>query len=162
AWSVAEYLHNNPKVAAKTLFATHYHELTELERLLPRVKNYNVAVKEWADNVVFLRKIVPGGCDNSYGIYVAKLAGLPKRVIERAKEILANLEANELTPSALPKIAVHHNTPSNNETQHSQLDLFNRQEQELRKKILAIDPNDLTPREALETLFELKTLVRQE
>ncbi|RMF61426.1 MAG: DNA mismatch repair protein MutS, partial [Calditrichaeota bacterium] len=102
AWAVAEYLHNSPSVAAKTIFATHYHELTELALMLPRVKNYNVAVKEWADNFVFLRKMVEGGCDHSYGIQVAKLAGLPAPVIQRAKEILSNLEREELTPNHLP------------------------------------------------------------
>jgi DNA mismatch repair protein MutS len=96
AWSILEYLHN--QVGAKTLFATHYHELTELAGRLPRVKNYNVAVREWRDQVVFLRRIVEGGTDKSYGIQVARLAGVPKGVLERAKEILRNLEESELTP----------------------------------------------------------------
>jgi DNA mismatch repair protein MutS len=96
AWSIVEHLHN--QVGAKTLFATHYHELTELARRLPRLKNFNVAVREWNDQVVFLHKIVDGGADKSYGIQVARLAGVPKRVVERAKEILRNLEESELTP----------------------------------------------------------------
>ncbi len=96
AWSIVEYLHN--VVGAKTLFATHYHELTELAARLPRLKNYNVAVREWHDQIVFLRKIVEGGTDKSYGIHVARLAGVPKPVLERAKTILANLEESELTP----------------------------------------------------------------
>jgi len=96
AWSIVEHLHN--QVGAKTLFATHYHELTELAARLPRLKNYNVAVREWHDQIVFLRKIVEGGTDKSYGIHVARLAGVPKSVIERAKVILANLEESELTP----------------------------------------------------------------
>jgi DNA mismatch repair protein MutS len=96
AWSIVEYLHNI--VGAKTLFATHYHELTELAQRLPRIKNYNVAVREWHDAIVFLRKIVEGGTDKSYGIQVARLAGVPKEVLERAKQILANLEESELTP----------------------------------------------------------------
>jgi DNA mismatch repair protein MutS len=96
AWSIVEYLHN--QVGAKTLFATHYHELTELAGRLPRVRNCNVAVREWHDQIVFLRKIVEGGTDKSYGIQVARLAGVPKNVLTRAKEILVNLEESELTP----------------------------------------------------------------
>jgi DNA mismatch repair protein MutS len=96
AWSIVEHLHN--QVGAKTLFATHYHELTELAARLPRLKNFNVAVREWRDQVVFLHKIVEGGTDKSYGIHVARLAGVPKTILERAKEILVNLEESELTP----------------------------------------------------------------
>ncbi len=96
AWSILEYLHN--QAGAKTLFATHYHELTELAGRLPRLKNFNVAVREWHDQIVFLRKIVEGGTDKSYGIQVARLAGVPKPVLERAKQILSNLEESELTP----------------------------------------------------------------
>jgi DNA mismatch repair protein MutS len=96
AWSIVEHLHN--QVGAKTLFATHYHELTELAGRLPRLRNFNVAVREWNEQIVFLRKIVQGGTDKSYGIQVARLAGVPKPVLERAKEILRNLEESELTP----------------------------------------------------------------
>jgi DNA mismatch repair protein MutS len=96
AWSIVEHLHN--RIGAKTLFATHYHELTELAGRLPRLRNFNVAVREWNDQIVFLRKIVEGGTDKSYGIQVARLAGVPKAVVERAKEILHNLEESELTP----------------------------------------------------------------
>ena len=103
AWSVAEYLHD--AVGARTLFATHYHELTDLEMTRPGVKNYNVAVREWNDQIIFLRKIVPGGADKSYGIQVARLAGLPGAVLERAKEILVNLELAELNADGKPKIA---------------------------------------------------------
>jgi DNA mismatch repair protein MutS len=96
AWSIVEHLHN--QVGAKTLFATHYHELTELALRLPRLKNFNVAVREWRDSIVFLRKIIEGGTDKSYGIHVARLAGVPQEVLERAKVILGNLEESELTP----------------------------------------------------------------
>jgi DNA mismatch repair protein MutS len=96
AWSILEHLHN--QAGSKTLFATHYHELTELAARLPRLKNYNVAVREWRDQIVFLRRIVEGGTDKSYGIQVARLAGVPKSVLDRAKEILRNLEESELTP----------------------------------------------------------------
>ena len=96
AWSIVEFLHN--QVGAKALFATHYHELTELAARLRRLRNFNVAVREWHDQIVFLRKIVAGGTDKSYGIQVARLAGVPKIVLDRAKEILRNLEESELTP----------------------------------------------------------------
>ncbi|MCX8090677.1 MAG: DNA mismatch repair protein MutS [Verrucomicrobiae bacterium] len=103
AWAIVEHLHN--VVGAKTLFATHYHELTELAQRLPRLKNFNVAVREWHDQIVFLRKIVEGGTDKSYGIHVARLAGVPQPVIERAKVILANLEESELTPEGNVRVS---------------------------------------------------------
>jgi DNA mismatch repair protein MutS len=106
AWSIVEHLHN--AVGAKTLFATHYHELTELAARLPRVKNCNVAVREWNEQIVFLRKIVPGATDKSYGIQVARLAGVPRSVIERAREILGNLEESELTPEGKVRRPVRH------------------------------------------------------
>ncbi|OQX87345.1 hypothetical protein B6D60_04085 [candidate division KSB1 bacterium 4484_87] len=158
AWSVAEYLHNTSAVAAKTLFATHYHELTELARILPRVKNYNVAVKEWGDEVIFLRKIVPGGCDNSYGIHVAQLAGLPRGVIERAKQVLANLEKNEYGENKTPRLAKPL-TEEKSLLHSSQLDFFSQQENLLREKLKELDINQLTPLEALNKLFELKKLI---
>ena len=103
AWSVAEYLHD--LIKARTLFATHYHEMTELAVICPGVKNYNVAVREWNDQIIFLRKIQPGTADKSYGIQVARLAGLPKEIVDRAKEILANLEASELNAQGKPRLA---------------------------------------------------------
>ena len=106
AWSIVEHLHN--QVGAKTLFATHYHELTELAARLPRLKNFNVAVREWNDQVVFLHKIVEGGADKSYGIQVARLAGVPRPVVERAKEILRNLEESELTPEGTVRHPARH------------------------------------------------------
>jgi DNA mismatch repair protein MutS len=126
AWSIVEHLHN--QVGAKTLFATHYHELTELAGRLKRVRNYNVAVREWNDQIIFLRKIVQGGTDKSYGIQVARLAGVPRSVIDRAKEILSNLEEAELTPEGKPRPA--HNRPEREKLQKlapaPQLDLFSR------------------------------------
>ncbi|MEY5011208.1 MAG: hypothetical protein RLZZ253_2347 [Verrucomicrobiota bacterium] len=103
AWSVAEYLHD--EVRARTLFATHYHELTELEMTRQGVRNYNVAVREWNDQIIFLRKIVKGGADKSYGIQVARLAGLPQKILARAKEILSNLEQSELNADGKPTIS---------------------------------------------------------
>ncbi|HNY91748.1 MAG TPA: DNA mismatch repair protein MutS, partial [bacterium] len=155
AWSVAEFIHETPRIAAKTIFATHYHELTELELVLTRVRNYNVAVKEWGDRIVFLRKIVPGGCDHSYGIHVAQLAGLPRAVIMRAREILANLESGSLDPDKGPRLA-HHQSEMKRPVQ--QLSLFAELEQSLREELKKLDPNQLTPLEALNKLEELRQL----
>ena len=121
AWAVAEYLHNVPEVKARTLFATHYHELTDLARTMSGVKNYSVLVRERNDQVVFLRRITPGGADKSYGIQVARLAGMPHGVIDRSKEILANLEEGEFAESGQPKLARHRRKPR---TDDSQLRLF--------------------------------------
>lgn len=149
AWAVTEFLHNTESVAAKTLFATHYHELTELEEILERVINLNVAVKEYGDKVVFLRKIIPGGCDHSYGIHVAKLAGIPDHVIHRANEILHHLEEHE---AASVDKEVHFTPPAPT----AQLDLFAEQEQKLRARLKEINIDQLTPLEALKTLDEMK------
>lgn len=125
AWSIVEHLHNQS--GAKTLFATHYHELTELAARLPRLKNFNVAVREWHDQIVFLRKIVEGSTDKSYGIQVARLAGVPKSVLDRAKEILRNLEESELTPEGNVR-ASHHRDRDREKLRNlappPQLDLF--------------------------------------
>ena len=125
AWSVAEHLHD--LIQARTLFATHYHEMTELERICPGVKNYNVAVREWNDQIIFLRKIQRGAADKSYGIQVARLAGLPIGIVDRAKEILANLEASELNAQGKPRLAeakVFRNKPKRTEEPKPQLNLF--------------------------------------
>ena len=159
AWAVAEYLHNEARVRAKTLFATHYHELTELALILSRVKNFNVAVKEWGDHIVFLRKIVPGGCDHSYGIQVARLAGLPREVIERAKEVLHNLESNELTPNEVPKLALGEHAPLM--AAQPQLRLFSEEEEKIREELRIVDVENLTPLEALKKLDELKKLISE-
>ncbi len=122
AWSIVEHLHN--QVGAKTLFATHYHELTELAARLPRLRNFNVAVREWHDQIVFLRKIVEGGTDKSYGIHVARLAGVPKEVLERAKQILANLEESELTPEGNVRPQARQRGKLQNLAPPPQMDLF--------------------------------------
>lgn len=158
AWAVAEHLHNTSKVAAKSIFATHYHELTELALILPRVRNYNVVVKEWGDKVVFLRKIAAGACDHSYGIQVAKLAGLPDSVIKRASEILSNLEADELTASNVPKLAVHKN--GREEPRSNQLSIFEEQENHIRDEVGKLDLDQMTPLEAMLKLNELKKMVK--
>ncbi len=128
AWSVAEYL--NSTLRARTLFATHYHELTELARLLPATKNYNVAVREWGDHIVFLRKIIPGGTDKSYGIQVARLAGLPAPVLKRAKEILRQLEEGQIDDTGLPKMAKAKQKKEKAREVLKELDLFGRGGQE--------------------------------
>jgi DNA mismatch repair protein MutS len=122
AWSIVEHLHN--AVGAKTLFATHYHELTELAARLPRIKNFNVAVREWHDQIVFLRKIVEGGTDKSYGIQVARLAGVPREVLERAKQILSNLEESELTPEGNVRPQTRQRGKLQNLPVPPQMDLF--------------------------------------
>jgi DNA mismatch repair protein MutS len=127
AWSVAEYL--NSTLRARTLFATHYHELTELARLLPATKNYNVAVREWGDHIVFLRKIVAGGTDKSYGIQVARLAGLPAAVLKRAKEVLRQLEEDQIDDKGLPKLAKAKQKKAHAKEVLRELDLFGRGEQ---------------------------------
>ncbi len=158
AWAVTEYLHNNPEVAAKTLFATHYHELTELEILYPKIKNYRVTVKEVKDSVVFLRKIERGGIDNSYGIHVAQMAGLPKEVIERAKEVLHNLETKEMSPNRVPKIASRRPGSDVDRNQLSLLDFMKKSHVE--KELEDIDIEKMTPLEALLKLNELKEIVK--
>jgi DNA mismatch repair protein MutS len=148
AWAVAEHIHNHSQVAAKTIFATHYHELTELAKFLPRVKNYNVAVKEWGDEIIFLRKIVAGGCDDSYGIQVARLAGIPKPVLERSKEILAELENGE--------ISYHKPTQIRPTPDSCQLNIFIPKDSLVAEELRKLDPDKLTPIEALNKLSELK------
>jgi len=155
AWSIVEYIHNHRQLMARTLFATHYHELIEIDKICKRVKNYSVSVKEYNNEVVFMRKIVEGGADDSYGIYVAKLAGLPVEVIERAKEILANLESNELTPDRKPKIAAGKKGGAMIE----QPSLFSFQYDALRETLESVNVNNLTPMEALLMLEKLKKMI---
>jgi len=155
AWAVVEYLHDNPKVAARTLFATHYHELNELANRHSRVKNYNVLVKEWGEQVVFLRKIVEGGSDHSYGIQVAQLAGLPKPVIQRAKQVLATLEQQAIERDELPAAQAKQNH------RVKQMDIFAEQERHLREALLEIEVNQMTPLEALQKLASLQKLAAE-
>lgn len=156
AWSVTEFLHEHPERAAKTIFATHYHELTELESLLPRVKNYNVLVKDYGDKVIFLHKIQRGGSDRSYGIQVARLAGIPEQVIVRAREVLANLEGGEFAPGHVPRIARGRHAPAVRRDR-DQLSLFAAPPPSPAvEKLKAIDPDSLSPIEALKILYELK------
>ncbi len=150
AWAVVEYLHNHPRLRPKTLFATHYHELTELANFLPRVKNYNVAVAEEGDQVVFLHRIEPGGADRSYGIHVAQLAGLPKPVIRRAEEILEELEREGRTPGQHPRVA-----------EVQQLPLFSATSPVL-EELKRLDIESMSPLEALNKLYELQQKLKEE
>lgn len=152
ARAVAEYLHNHAGLGAKTVFATHYHEMTELASFLPRVKNFNVAVTEEGGDVVFLRKIVPGGVDKSYGIHVARLAGLPKAVVHRAHEVLEELESDGA--------AVQSKKSRKKVSEAPQLSLFGGKSPVL-EELEKIDINSLTPLEALTRLYELQTKARK-
>jgi DNA mismatch repair protein MutS len=154
AWAVVEYIAKELK--ARTLFATHYHELTELSIILDGIKNLNVAVKEWGDEIIFLRRIEEGGADKSYGIQVARLAGLPGETIMRAKEILANLEKSELNELGAPKLAYASDSESSLTTKAGQLDLFTTQADPVIKELLGLDILSMTPIEALNKLFEMK------
>ena len=160
AWSIVEFLSGKGlEGGPKTLFATHYHELTDLSRVLSGVMNFNIQVKEWNDEIIFLRKIIPGGADKSYGIHVARLAGLPKKVLDRANEVLFNLEQSEFDEVGIPKISRSENN-KNNLNSPSQLGLFLEPENPLIQKISQIDPNNMSPKEALDTLFELGKMLK--
>jgi DNA mismatch repair protein MutS len=154
AWAVVEYLHDNERVRPLTLFATHYHQLTDLAAILPRVKNFNIQVKEYGDRIIFLRKIVEGGTDRSYGIQVAKLAGLPQIVIERAREVLANIEEDEYSVGEIPRIARGEHSPVGGEVQLGLWDA----ETELMKRLRGLDLNNMTPVEAFEELMALRKM----
>ncbi len=154
AWAVAEFLHNHPEHAAKTLFATHYHEMTELEKLLPGARNYQAAVKETSRGIVFLHRIVEGSASKSYGIEVARLAGLPHAVIERAREILNNLEANELDPTGKPRLAEH--LPSRGDRWKDQPSLFEALNERVIGELKSVRIEELNPEEALKLVRSLK------
>jgi DNA mismatch repair protein MutS len=165
AWAVAEYLHDTPGLSARTLFATHYHELTDLARTKSRVANAHFEAREWGDEVVFLRRLVPGGANRSYGIQVARLAGLPAAVIDRAREILTNLESGELDERGRPRLAEH----AGDETgaPDDQLALFgpspaSRTERGVLDALTALDPERITPLEALELLGRWTAALRSE
>ena len=151
ARAVLEYVADKKKLGARALFATHYHELTVMEELLDGVKNYNIAVKKRGDEITFLRRIVPGGADESYGVEVAKLAGLPDSIIERAKEIL--LELNNAAPKE------HQTAPAPAPEESMQLSLMPDSSGMIEKKLRAVDVNTLTPIEAMNILYELKGMI---
>jgi DNA mismatch repair protein MutS len=160
AWAVAEYLHETEGRRARTLFATHYHELTELALMFPGIANFHIKVREWNDKIIFLRKIGEGSCDHSYGIQVARLAGVPKAVIIRAKEILANLENMELTPDHKPVLARHaekRKAPdANGHPQAVQMNLLDSTGVEILDYLRSLDIDNIKPLDALNMLSELK------
>ncbi|MBI5572590.1 MAG: DNA mismatch repair protein MutS [Desulfomonile tiedjei] len=156
AWAVTEYLHDRPDRGPRTLFATHYHELVDIARYKERVRNYNIAVKEWENSVVFLRKIVPGGCSRSYGIQVAKLAGIPHPVIARAGAILKNLEKKELNAEPHTGNSTRSRKKNRAEGDAVQSELFRSPGAELLDELRQVDPNNLTPLQALHLLSEWK------
>ncbi len=157
AWAVAEYLHDLKNRGVKTLFATHYHELTELARTKPRVKNFNIAVKEWNDEIIFLRKLVEGGTNRSYGIQVARLAGIPARVIQRAKRILYKIEQGEYNSEGKPNLINEDNPVAQGPVQ---LELFSKAESKLIEALSETDISTMTPLEALNFLNELKEKIK--
>ena len=172
AWAMVEYLHNHPTARAKTLFATHYHELNEMEQMCPRVKNYHVSVKEVDKTIVFLRKLERGGTEHSFGIHVARMAGMPASVVARAEEILKNLELvygnNEIVPSKSPRRrdrkalpGVREAAEAGDQTRGMQLSMFQLDDPvlvQIRDQIKGLDINALTPIEALNKLNEIKKI----
>lgn len=153
AWAVAEYLHDLNKKGVKTLFATHYHELTELALKKPRVKNFNIAVREWNDEIIFLRKLVEGGTNRSYGIQVARLAGIPDDVLIRAKKILTKIENGEFSLNDTIVLDRNKDDPNNG---HVQLKLFRKPERLIIENLTNLDISKMTPLDALNYLDELK------
>jgi DNA mismatch repair protein MutS len=153
AWAIVEHLHD--RIGCRTLFATHYHELTDLAASLANVRNLNVAVREWEENIVFLHKILPGAADKSYGIHVARLAGVPREVNERAKQVLAQLESEHLDEEGRPKVAAL--GAKRRPKRDLQLTLFNA-EHPVVDELRSLDVNALTP---LAALLKLKQLQEQ-
>ena len=159
AWAIVEYIHEHPKAKARTLFATHYHELNEMEKSFKRIKNYNVSVKEVDNKVIFLRKLERGGSEHSFGIHVAKMAGMPKSIVKRANTILKQLESDNRQQgiSGKPLAEVSENRSG------MQLSFFQLDDPilcQIRDEILNLDVNNLTPIEALNKLNDIKKIVR--
>jgi DNA mismatch repair protein MutS len=153
AWSVSEYLHD--KVGCKTVFATHYHELTQLADTLVAVRNYNVAVREIGEEILFLHRLQPGGADRSYGIEVGRIAGLPPTVLVRARELLRLLEAEQIVPRSHPVSKKQQSMPED------QLALFGLPPHPLVQQLIKLDPNAMTPIQALEMLARLVDEAKQ-
>ena len=161
AWAIVEYIHEHPHAHAKTLFATHYHELNEMERSFPRIKNFNVSVKEVGNKVIFLRKLVPGGSEHSFGIHVAKMAGMPKCIVNRADEILKQLESEKRQEGATSGSSVK-KAPATRQSGNYQLSFFQLDDpvlSQVRDEIKNMDLNNLTPQEALNKLSEIRKII---
>lgn len=157
AWAVVEYISNHQNLGARTLFATHYHELTELEGILEGVNNYCISVKEHGDDIIFLRRIIPGGADQSYGIQVAKLAGITDAVITRAKEILRELEVNDINRSKQTKDTAK---PAKKKEEQYQLTMFSNPHEDILKELKSIDIINITPMEAMNRLYKLINMMK--
>jgi DNA mismatch repair protein MutS len=156
AWAVAEYLHDINGKGVKTLFATHYHELIKLEEIKPRIKNFNIAVKEFNDNIVFLRRLVKGGTNKSYGIQVARLAGVPDIVIHNAKQILSGIEQKNTTEDHIPYPIKAKPRGKKKKKDMNQLELFNTDENSIKALLKKMDISRMTPLEAINALNDLK------
>ncbi len=159
AWAIVEYLHEHKGAQARTLFATHYHELNEMEKHFPRIKNYNVAVKEVDGKVIFLRKLTPGGSEHSFGIHVAEIAGMPRSIVKRANEVLKQLEADNAEVGSVGRPKGENINDGNGGTQLSIFQLDDPVLSQVRDEILGLDINNLTPVEALNKLNEIKKIV---
>ena len=159
AWAIVEYIHENPAAAARTLFATHYHELNEMERSFKRIKNFNVSVKETDNKVIFMRKLVPGGSEHSFGIHVARMAGLPKSIVKRSEEILKQLEA-ENNATGISTKQVKQIASKGEGYQLSFFQLDDPVLSQIRDEIKNLDINNLTPIEALNKLNDIKRIVK--
>ena len=160
AWAIVEYLHEHPKAQARTLFATHYHELNEMEKNFSRIKNYNVSVKEVDNKVIFLRKLMRGGSEHSFGIHVAEIAGMPKSIVKRANTILKQLEAESSGVGAKAKPSAEALNQSRDGMQLSFFQLDDPVLTQVRDEILGLDVNNLTPLEALNKLNDIKRIVK--
>ena len=158
AWAIVEYIHENSRGRARTLFATHYHELNEMEKSFSRIKNFNVAVREVNKKVVFVRKLQPGGSNHSFGIHVADMAGMPKSIVKRAERILQQMESNAASEGISKPTEVIADS-----REGMQMSIFQLDDPilcQVRDEILGIDVNNLTPLEALNKLNEIKKIVR--
>ena len=160
AWAIVEYLHEHPRVQARTLFATHYHELNEMEKSFPRIRNFNVSVKEVDGKIIFLRKLEPGGSEHSFGIHVAEIAGMPRSIVKRANVILKELEADNAQVGSVGKAAVERLDQSREGMQLSFFQLDDPVLTQIRDEILGLDVNNLTPVEALNKLNDIKKILK--
>lgn len=159
AWAIVEHLHEHPRARARTLFATHYHELNEMEKSFKRIKNYNVSVKEIDNKIIFLRKLERGGSEHSFGIHVAKMAGMPKSIVKRSNDILRQLESDNRKQGIGGKPLAQ----VSEQREGMQLNFFQLDDpvlSQIRDEILNLDVNNLTPLEALNKLNEIKKIVK--
>ncbi|MBW4897309.1 DNA mismatch repair protein MutS [Prevotella denticola] len=160
AWAIVEYLHEHPRAQARTLFATHYHELNEMEKNFPRIRNFNVSVKEVDGKIIFLRKLEPGGSEHSFGIHVAEIAGMPRSIVKRANVILKELETDNAQVGGVGKAAVERLDQSREGVQLSFFQLDDPVLTQIRDEILGLDVNNLTPVEALNKLNDIKKILK--